>query len=223
MATPEFFRKLLIVGIIANIGAILLVALDKPDTAETASQEWDTFRSGNLRYTVSYPGRWKVKEVFQSDVEEEAMFMQTSDCYLSAFTVKGAAVKSTQMKNYTEDQLPKPLLEICHDEVLISLRDKYMRFNEMESSRDSLGQAGLPIDAYRTSFSFTKRKGLMARRMRGEVMSTWNDGRHIALQFVCPEREYEDMRQVFEQFVKSYRPSSFSISRDGGPTYAFGG
>jgi len=57
---------------------------------------------------------------------------------------------------------------------------------------------------------FSMRKGLMVRKMRGMVVSTWNGNKHIALQFVCPERDYESMLPLFQTFLQSYQPCGFS-------------
>ncbi|HUV04501.1 MAG TPA: hypothetical protein VMX94_05285 [Armatimonadota bacterium] len=203
MKDPAIFRKLLIFGIVANVGAILLLVYGKNEAAQNVS--WQPYTSKSLGFSLTYPSRWTVTEFEEPDVETETKFVCSEETYFSALTSVKANIKANLFRNKPE-RLGKPLIVACHETVLADMPRKLKSFTQLNTTEMKVGSPQEPQEAVGTYFEFSMRRGLMMRKMKGMIVSTWNGNKHIALAFVCPDREYENTLPLFETFLESYKP-----------------
>jgi len=201
------FRKLLIFGIIANLGVILLLVFDKKEAGFDVS--WEPYTSKTLGFSLTYPKGWTIKEIERTNVESEIRFAKSEGAYFSVLTCVEANIRANLFRSKPE-RLKEPLIVACHEAVLALMPMKFGGFTRLNAAEMKLGPTEAPIEALGTSFVFSMRRGLMVRKMRGMVVSTWNGKKHIAFQFVCPECDYENVFPIFQTFLQSYQPCMFS-------------
>ena len=204
MKDPAIFRKLLIFGIVANIGVILVLAFHKNEASLDVS--WKSYASKAFGFSLTYPGGWIVTETEEPDVESETRFARSVEVYFSAITNVKANIQANLFRSKPE-RLKKPLIELCHETVMADMPRKFRGFTQLSATKMEIGSPEAPQEALGTYFEFSARGGLMVRKMRGIIISTWNGKKHIALQFICPDREYETVLPLFQTFLQSYKPA----------------
>lgn len=211
MSKREVYKKLLIFGIVLNVVAILVVAVDRPETATNVS-DWTSYKSKLGGFVASYPAGWSVKETEYKQgqrVDIEVKFYRTETTYMSSLIIADAAMLANLFKRHPE-RLQEPLLLACHKRVLSYLQRKFRRFEARDTSHGGTG----PTESYVTDFTFSMRTNFMGGKMAGRVVSRWNGRKHIAVMLVCPQREYDQMLPVFDQFSKSLIAESASRPED---------
>lgn len=194
MQRRGLFRGMLVVGILANLGVIILFASEKKETGLIES--WKPYTSKDIGCSLTYPEGWRVAEFNRHDVEYEARFYCTKSAYMSAV----GSLTGGLMMEITKSVSRNPLRDY-HEKFVAGLEEGLGHFNRTEAAEMKVGG----MEAYCTSFEFRTWNGLMGRTMKGMVVSTWNGDQHIAFWLVSPEREYEQMFDAFGTFLNSFK------------------
>lgn len=205
MGTPRFFRQLLIAGIIANIGVVVLICLDKQEVRTAPESDWRVYYSSQFGYNVRYPAEWTRREIEIKDVENETRFARSKDTYFSVLYSLEAARIANLLRTKTSE-LNEPLILRCHNAVLNDLGNKFRGIIKTDTRSITLGEPGVELEACETSFTFELRRGLAARKMRGIAISTWNNRKPISLLMVCPADDFASVQPLFSEFALSFRP-----------------
>ena len=188
---------MLIVGVLANLGLIILFAAEKKEFRLIES--WQPYESRSAGFSVMYPKGWRVMEFNRYDIEFEARFCRSPESYVSAVASLEGSVMVGLLKHGRASRDP---LKMYHEKLVAGSEGRFRHFKSLETVEMKV--AGM--EAYGTSFSYRTWNGLMGRAMKGMVVSTWNGDHYIALQFVCPAREHDTMFAVFGTFLQGFKP-----------------
>ncbi|MCL6630676.1 MAG: hypothetical protein K6U00_13860 [Armatimonadetes bacterium] len=205
MGTPRFFRRLLIAGIIANIGVIALISLDRQEVSTAPQSDWKVYYSSQFGYNVRYPADWTKREIEVKDVENETRFARSRDTYFSVLYSLEAARIANLLRTKTSE-LNEPLIARCHNAVLEGLGNKFRGIIKSDTRSITVGEPEAGLEARETSFGFELRRGLAARKMRGIAITTWNNRKPISLLMVCPAGDFATVQPLFNDFASSFRP-----------------
>lgn len=196
MQNRTLFRVMLVVGVLANIGIIILFASEKKETGLIDS--WQPYTAKDAGFSLMYPTGWKMAEFNRQDIEFEVRFSSAENAYLSASASLAGALMMDILKHASVSEDP---LDAYHEKYMEAMEERLGRFKRTETTKMKVSQ----MDAYGTSFEFRTWNGLMGRAMKGMVVSTWNGDNHLALMFVCPTPQYDKMFAAFGTFLRDFK------------------
>jgi hypothetical protein len=194
------FQVMIVVGILANLGAIIVFASEKGHVASIDS--WATYSSKEGGYSISYPKGWQLNEPGGHGIISLVKFSDGEDAEISASTEDKTGPLAGFMRPGPSLNKQSPLKE-SHDQGVELVSKISPSFNPSETATTVI--AGR--EAFCTSFDCVKTTGLMSRRMKGMILSAWNGDSMITFNFECPTGEYESLLPAFKNMLKTYTPS----------------
>ena len=211
MEQADLWKRLYTLGIVLN--AIVLLAGIVQYRLPSPQPDFTSYRSSKYGYTVGYPRGWNVREIEVKDRYLEARFTPGGDTYLASAGFSSAIMQANLLGKKRES-LNRPLIDICHEAALKDLRTRHSCFGTGPTTEV---KAGLAPWARSTDFRFLDRRPLMARGMRGRIVTAWNEPKPIELMLVAPLVDFRRAEPVFAAFLKSFRTGTPLGIDFGGP------
>ena len=190
------FTGLLIVGILANVVVVGLIASEKKDAS--LPQSWQPYVSKEGGFSLAYPSGWEKDEINRQAVEFEAKFYPAKGSYISAVASMGGGLMVEILKLSVEDPL-----KYYHEKMIETMQEQLGHFKGTETRKMTV--AGM--DAYYTTFEYRSWNGMMGRNMKGIIVSLWDGENYLALKMVSPARKYDQMFNAFGGFLNSFKTS----------------
>lgn len=200
MENRSLFRALMILGIVANLAALVVFAAEQKQVTKIDS--WDTYNSTNGEFSISYPKGWQTKTTGHVELNTGVKFFKPGDAEISVDTPSKKGVLAEFSK-------PNPLSKESpvkqeHESYLEIMRQIDPDFKAGDTT--PLLVAG--YESYGTTFTNSEQLGMMKRPVKGIIVTAWNGSNPIHFELQCPEDEYDALLVAFNQMLTTFKSTS---------------
>lgn len=198
MERRGLFRGMLVVGILAILGLIIVFATEKKESKPITS--WQTYTSQTYGYSISYPAGWIVREI-DSAADQEVRFSGPPNTRISVISSLVGTLVTDILKTGPAAKTSQPLKEF-HEMLVRGMTQDNDRLLATETTEMKVAGA----DAYGTTFKYHTWTPLAGRAMESMLVSTSSGDGYVALTYACPLIRHDIMFSVFGNFMGSFKP-----------------